>query len=139
MAVPVVKGLHPSIDSIVLFGVPVYVNHNFHTALSRQLGQVVSDGYYLRVKRLFLSMPVPIHVTSRQIRPVISQDDAIGVDHRQHLNNIVFSNVIGLPASLEHLLNEPFHDPAADGFSRVLPSHQHDGLAIVLCWRTVLR
>lgn len=116
----------------------VQVNHYLDSTLSGQFGKITANSKYLGVHRLFICVPVSIEIASRQVRTVVSNHDSVGVYHRNYFYHEIFSKVISLTGSLQHLIDKSLHNPAAYCLSRVLSGHKNNGLSIILSWQSLL-
>lgn len=75
-------------------------------------------------KRLYLT----VQIASRERAPVVSVDDAVGVEHWYYLEDEVVSEDLGVESGADEVVYDAFHHPTGVRLSRVDSRGNHNAL-----------
>ena len=88
------KRVHSSLLTILLFAVPVKINHHLYSVLLVQRSYVLLNNVSLWTQLLHrLGAPLSVQIESCQIASGMPIDNSIGVDHRNDDHSKVFEHV----------------------------------------------
>ena len=98
-----------------------------------QLEEKSFDWCHFRHIGFFFSwVPFSIKIFSWKVGPVVSENNSVGINHRNHIDDVVFAEELPL---LRPFLDDPVNDPVAHewplGFPRMLSRHYDDCLSSV--------
>jgi hypothetical protein len=86
----------------------------------------------LRVAFLAGELPLPVDVSTRNVRSVVTTDDSVNVDHGDYPKLISVSQLLGLSAAGEQEIDESLNNIRGGGFSGVLSADDVDELSVSL-------
>mmetsp|Transcript_42437 Transcript_42437/g.57969 ORF Transcript_42437/g.57969 Transcript_42437/m.57969 type:complete len:358 (+) Transcript_42437:94-1167(+) len=120
----------PVHEHVHLPAVPVQVavhNHIPHAFLGPDEVLRVEDG---RVESPGWLLPLPVQVHPAQVAPVVSEEDAVGVQHRDDLEDEQAPQQGGFSALTRQEVEDPPHHPRSLSLPRVDPPCEEDALLL---------
>ena len=94
--------------------------------------ELLDAGHLREADILIVDVPLPIEVVSHDVAAVVAEDDSVGVDHRDDLEDEVLAQELGLLGLASQKVHHSFADVGALGFAWVLPRQYHYNLPVVL-------
>lgn len=101
-------------------------------SLFRYSGGQFSHSVHRGMYKRRWTLPLAVHVVACEISPVIPLDHAVCVQHRNDIENILFSKLLGMLLWWEQIFDNPFDGVGSLYFSRVYSrSNYHSFLLLV--------
>lgn len=119
--------------TVQLLAMPMQIQNESDLSLLAEFLDEAFNASYFRHIKLFLSgIPLPIQVSPAQVGPVVPEDHPIWIHHRDHIDDVVFPQVLSL---LRALLQQPVNHPIAHkrtlSLSWMLPRHHNQSLSVI--------